>query len=153
MKKNFPKLLTSAALAASMLSMLPAVQAAQVTSTVNVTVNLTSACQISAAPGTITFNYAAFQGTAATGSTTVGVQCTDTLPYNLSFTADPVVTSSTPGTLVGLNYTLSVPVGAQAGSSVGNTHTISGSMAAGQAGTCGLATCTGNATHTLYVIY
>lgn len=151
MKNLYKQLLAVVAMAAVFTSIAPVAHAAQVTGTVNVTVNLTSACQISTPPGTVTFNYTAF-GAAVNPSTTVGVSCTDTLPYNLSFTT-PAVGSTVNGTLLGLNYTLSVPVGVQAGLSTGNTHTISGSMAAGQAGTCNAATCTANGVHTLYVIY
>jgi len=102
-------------------------------------------CQISTPPGNIVFTYTSFQAAAATASTTFATRCTSALPYTMSLDAD------TP--LLGLTYTLSLPVTAGSGTGLAQTYTINGSITAGQSGTCGTATCTGTAIRTLTVSF
>lgn len=124
-------------------------QAATASAGFSVTASLTSACQITSGPTNVAFTYTSFQGTAA--SSTGGafsVQCTTNLPYSLSV-------SAAGGTVVGLAYTLSVPSTTFTGTGLVVNHTISGTMAAGQAGTCAssAAPCTGSNSHTVTVTY
>lgn len=102
-------------------------------------------CSISSAPGTVAFAYVAFGG-AATASTSFGVTCTTYLPYTLSLDA-------TTGTIVGLTYTLAVNPPSGVGTGSAQTLQIDGTMAAGQAGTCGTATCSGVNSRTLTLSY
>ncbi len=109
----------------------------------NVIVTTTNSCQISVPPGNVSFTYAAFQAGPASASTTYGVRCTTALPYSMSLDA-------TSGTLIGLNYTLSLaPGSAGTGTGATQTYTINGSIAGGQAGTCATGACTGSQTRTL----
>jgi len=113
------------------------------TANFNVTVVTTNSCQISVPPGNVSFAYTSFQPAAAAASTTYGVRCTTALPYTMALDA-------TSGTLLGLNYTLSIaPASAGTGTGATQSYTINGSIAGGQGGTCATAMCTGSQTRTL----
>jgi spore coat protein U-like protein len=107
-----------------------------------------ASCSMSTAPGDISFVYTSFQVGAATASTTFGVTCTNTLPYTMALDA-------TSGTLpgVGLAYTLSLSTSSSTGTGVAQTHSVSGTMAGGQVGTCATASCIASQAHTLTVTY
>ncbi len=107
-----------------------------------VTVITNNTCQISAPPGNVNFTYTSFQGSAAAASTLFGVRCTSALPYTMALDA-------TSGTLLGLNYTLALSLPSGTGSGLTQTYNINGSIAAGQAGTCATAVCSGSQTRTL----
>ncbi len=148
------------------LAFVPAHAVTNLPTTFNVNINLTSACVITTAAGTVTFAYTAGQTTNATAtSTTVGVTCTNTLPYSVS------ISSAGPGYSVldattGLSYklTLATPTiqaqsadltGAtgQTGNGAQQTITIGGIMSSGQYGTCATATCSSTTTQTLTITY
>lgn len=103
-----------------------------------------SDCKITTAPGNIVFTYTAF-GIAQAASTTFGTTCTNLLPYTMAL-------DTTSGVVSGLNYSLTVAA-SSTGTGLLQTHTINGSMPAGQAGTCATATCAGSQLHTLTVTY
>ncbi|HEY6093878.1 MAG TPA: spore coat protein U domain-containing protein [Gallionellaceae bacterium] len=120
---------------------------ALITSNVHlVTITVNPVCAFSTPPGNITFNYTSFQATAATASTSFATLCTNTLPYTMSL-------DTTSATLLGLTYTLSAPTGTYIGTGIAQTYSISGTIAAGQSGTCATATCSGTAVHTLIINY
>ncbi len=116
------------------------------TGTFPVTVAINPNCVFTTPPGAITLNYASFQTTNATASASFSATCTNALPYTLSLDA-------TSGTLLGLTYTLSVPAGTFTGTGLAQAYLINAAIAAGQAGTCATATCTGSVTHTLIITY
>ena len=132
---------------ASMFAAIPAAQAATATGNFNVTVNLTSACQISSGPADVAFTYTSFQAAAA-ASTGGGfqVQCTSTLPYSMALDA-------TSGAVIGLNYTLALSATTATGSGAAQSFSINGTMAGGQGGTCTLASCSGTQGRVLTVTY
>jgi hypothetical protein len=113
----------------------------------NVTVNLTSACTMTA-PTPVAFTYTSFQGTAATSTGgAFSVSCTNTLPYTVAVTG-----AST--SVIGLTYALSLSASSGTGNGSAQAFTINGTMASGQAGTCATATCSGtDSTHTVTVTY
>lgn len=140
-------------------------QAATTTSDFTVTINLTSACQISAPPANITLNYTAF-GPATNEDSAFAVRCTNSLPYTLSLGNSAAYA----GTLVGVNYELSLLSGLSGSTEVASATTttsssitagpaaadyrVRASIAGGQAGTCGSGTCTAtSASHTLTISY
>jgi spore coat protein U-like protein len=130
----------------AMIAMIPA-QAATTSQNFNVTVNLTSACSITAAPTDVAFTYASFQGAAAASSGgAFSVRCTNSLPYTLSLDAAA-------GTVIGLNYTLALSAAGGTGNGAAQAYTVNGSMVASQGGTCAAATCAGSQTRTLTVTY
>lgn len=109
-----------------------------------VSITVASVCNLTTAPGTITFNYTAFGGV-ATGNTTFRVTCNPSLPYS----ADIGGGATGGGVVSGLNYLLGIntigtggtnPLGGT-GSGAAQTLFINGTMAAGQAGTCAGSTC------------
>lgn len=113
------------------------------TATMSVTVRTDNQCQISSPPGNVTFTYTSFQASAATASTTYNVRCTTALPYTMAL-------DSFSGTLLGLPYTLAIsPSASGTGTGASQTYTINGTIAAGQAGTCATAACSGSQVRTL----
>lgn len=148
--KNLHKLLISAT-AAAMFAPIPVTQAATATAGFNVTVDLTSTCEISSAPTDVAFTYTSFQGTDA--SSTGGafsVRCTNTLPYSLSL-------DSTTGTVIGLDYSLSLSAAGGTGNGAAQNYSISGTILSGQSGTCAtspdVSTCSGSQARTLTITY
>ena len=120
-------------------------QAATATGTFNVLINLTSKCEINstnAATGALitdlTFDYTSFQTAPATPTTSFNVRCTNTLPYALSLDATSVTDNAT-----NLAYTLALSGATATGTGANQVITVTGTMAAGQSGTCGTtAVCT-----------
>jgi spore coat protein U-like protein len=110
-----------------------------------VTITTPPVCAVSTAPGTVTMNYTSF-GALANGSTTFGVTCSLALPYTMALDA-------TAGTVLGLNYTIGLSTGASIGTGAQQTHSINGSIAAGQSGTCAIANCTGSDVRSVTVTY
>jgi len=147
---NLLKLITSAAAAATFAVMIPVAQATDTApASFNVTVNLTSGCEVTSGPTDVAFTYSSFQAGAATSTGgAFSVRCTNTLPYTMALDA-------TSGTVIGLNYTLALSAagGTGAGLTAAN-YTVNGSMASGQSGTCGTtAVCAGSQARTLTVTY
>lgn len=142
------RLAISAAIIASLLAM-SAQAAPPAPANFTVNINLTSACSISTAPGTVQFTYTSF-GAAANLDTngSVGVTCTKSLVYGLALDGTGSYTDPT----TGLAYTMGVAAPA-AGNGLEQTYAITGTMGAGQAGTCTGATCTSSNTRTLTVSY
>jgi spore coat protein U-like protein len=105
-----------------------------------------STCSISTPPGNLLFTYAAFQGAAASASTTFSAICNNTVPYTMAL-------DSTSGILLGLNYSLNISAPSAVGTGGAQNFTISGSIAAGQAGACATGTCNSSAPRTLTVTY
>jgi spore coat protein U-like protein len=105
--------------------------------------------EITAAPGDVAFSYTAF-GPVVNASTTFVTTGTLDLPYTMTLDTDNGVAS-------GLNYSLNIDSLASPASSWGTgaaqTHTINGSMPAGQAGTCTTGSCASSQVHTLTITY
>jgi hypothetical protein len=141
------KRLALAVALASMFAAIPAAQAGTATGNFNVTVNLTSKCEVTAGPADVAFTYTSFQ---AAGATATGggftVRCTNTLPYTMALDAAS-------GTVSGLNYTLSLSAAAGTGNGAGQNYTVNGAMVSGQAGTCALGSCSGTDARVLTVTY
>ncbi len=139
------KLILVAALAA----WLPTADAATTTANFNVTVNLTSKCEITAGPTAVAFTYTSFQvgASTATGGA-FSVRCTNTLPYTLSLDA-------TSGTVIGLAYTLSLSAAGGTGAGLtAASYTVNGNMVSGQSGDCATtAVCSGTSARILTVTY
>jgi len=118
------------------------------TSPFTVTVITTNECQLSTPPADINFTYTSFQAAVATANTSFSVRCTTALPYTMALDA-------TSGTVASLNlsYTLALSQTSATGNGLPQTYSINGSMAAGQAGKCAAATCSGSQARTLTVTY
>jgi spore coat protein U-like protein len=117
------------------------------TGTLSVSVITTNSCEIETAPSAMAFAYTSFQASPASASTSFSVRCTTALPYTMALDA-------TSSTLLGLTYTLALSAASGTGTGVVQNYTISGDIAAGQAGTCGaLGSCAGSQTRTLTITY
>jgi len=137
--------------------------AATATTTFPVNITLNSICQVTTAPGAVAFIYNSLQTTAATATgTTVGITCTNTLPYSVSLATAPGNGYNVTDQKTNLAYTLTLngaaaDLTAQAGTGLAQTVNIGGTMAANQSGTCALASCTNagstNLTQTLTITY
>jgi spore coat protein U-like protein len=112
----------------------------------NVSVLTSNTCQITMPPGNINFNYTSFQSSQATATTTFASRCTTGLPYPMSLDA-------TTGTLLGITYTLSLPIAAATGTGSDQTFSIDGAIAASQAGNCPTSNCVATDTRTLTISY
>ena len=118
-------------------------------STFPVSITSPATLAITAAPGNVAFVYTAF-GPAVNASTSFVTTGSLNLPYTMALDADSGVAS-------GLNYTLTIdsqpsPVSAR-GSGAAQTHTINGTMPAGQAGTCSTGECSSSQVRTLTITY
>ena len=102
-------------------------------------------CNVSTAPGTISISYASF-GPQVTAATTFGATCTNSLPYTMALDA-------TAGVLSGLQYTLALSTPSSVGTGLEQSHSITATVVAGQAGTCTTANCTASAIRTLTITY
>src|SRR3954465_5243889 len=140
--------------------------AGQATSGFNVTINLTSACTVTA-PTDVVFAYTSLQAgpSSATGGPfsvscppllpyTLALQAGTTAPFNSVATTIPSITDN----VVQLTYSLALSAPSGVGNGLtGTGFTINGNMNGGQAGTCAAATCdnltSSNRRQTLIVNY
>jgi spore coat protein U-like protein len=157
--------LKALAAALTLASVAPALQAATTTNNFNVTVTLTSQCQVTNdATQTVDFGtYIAFQATAHAQNTSATLNFRCTRGFAPTSTAFDTVngTSTGVGVLQGLQYTLTnTPVAVSGGTAASTTtigtgdvraYTITGSMPADQAGACATASC-GPTTHVRQLI-
>jgi spore coat protein U-like protein len=140
------RLATATAIAFASLFAVPAAHAASATGNFNVTVNLTSKCEVVSAAN-VDFTYTSFQaGPASATGGGMSIRCTNTLPYTVALDAST-------GTVAGLNYSLSLSANSGTGNGAAQGYTVSGTMAAGQGGTCASSTCAGTDARVLTVTY
>lgn len=159
MKPSLSRILVGLLAAAGLVGASVNAQAATATGNFNVNIALTSKCEINgtaAATGAvitdIALAYTSFQTSAATGSTSFNVRCTNSLPYTLSLDNTTVTDQA-----LNLAYTLSLSSASGTGNGTNQAYTVDASMAANQAGTCATTTCTNaastNKQRTLTITY
>ena len=95
-----------------------------------VQINVDPACLISS-PTDLTFNYTSFRITALIGTSTFHIRCNSSLPYALSLDLTSVTDAAT-----NLAYTLALSAASGTGTGANQLITVTGTMAAGQSGTC-----------------
>jgi spore coat protein U-like protein len=110
------------------------------------------ACSMTPVPNLI-FNYTSFQGGPALASANFTVTCSNWLPYTMALdNAGPITDNA-----VNLTYSLSLSATNVIGSGVAQGHSVNGTMAGGQSGTCPGSACTNaaatNKTRTLTITY
>lgn len=111
------------------------------------TVGVNNQCVFNTYPGNLVFNYTAFSATAQTSTTSFMLRCSSGLPWTISVTPNPAV-------LQGLRYTITPsPSSGSGNGNTGQAVTLTGSMQAGQAGTCTGPTCSGSQAHTVFITY
>jgi spore coat protein U-like protein len=156
------RILTATAIAAALAA--GNAQAGSTSGTFSVNVTLTSACTLSAV-NNLAFTYTSLQ--AGVSNATGGgfsVSCTTTLPYTFGLQSGNGA-ATPPGAAsilitdnaVNLDYSLALSAAGGTGNGVAQNYSVTGTMAASQAGTCATASCTNaaatNKTHTLIVNY
>lgn len=114
---------------------------------VAVSVVVPSQCSFNTYPGTLNFNYTAFRTTPQTASTSFMLRCNQGMPWSVSV-------SPNVATLLGLQYQIgALPASGTGNGITGQAVTLTGTMPAGQAGTCSSPTCTANQSHTVFINY
>jgi spore coat protein U-like protein len=116
------------------------------TATMTPVISIVAECRISTAPGVLTLNYPSFSPTSVTGSTSFAVSCTSGTPYTMALD-----TSS--GTALGTSYTLALSAAGGTGNALPQSHSVTATMPANQAGTCAMGTCAATKPHTITVTY
>lgn len=117
------------------------------TATLSIALTVTSQCGLSSTPGPVAFQYTSFQTTAATAVSSFAVTCTLGAPYTVSLDA-------TSGTMLGLSYQLALsPTGPRTGTGLAQAMSVTGTIPAGQSGTCAAASCTATQVRTLTISY
>jgi hypothetical protein len=149
------KLILPALLGFAALCLAPAQAASLAPAGFNVNVTLTSACQLTTAPGNIALSYTSLGG-ASNANTTFAVKCTDGLAYTFALDANNADTLglTIPLALRDSGDTTTVTGGTQSGAAA-TTYMIKASVTAGQQGTCATspAACTSSVPRTLTVSY
>lgn len=111
------------------------------------TVGVNNQCVFNTYPGNLSFNYTAFSATAQTSTTSFMLRCSSGLPWTISVNPSPAV-------LQGLQYTITPsPASGSGNGNTGQSVTLTGSMPAGQAGTCNGPTCSSTQAHTVFITY
>ncbi|WP_332778075.1 hypothetical protein [Polaromonas sp.] len=90
-------------------------------------------------PSTLTLNYTSFALVPQTATMNFTVDCTNSTTYTLAL-------SPTAGTLLGLSYTLALSSSGATGNGFAQPYTVTGTIAAGQAGTCATGACSATQT-------
>jgi len=111
------------------------------------TVGVSNQCIFNTYPGSLVFNYTAFSTTAQTASTSFLLRCSTGLPWTISV-------SPSVATLLGLRYQIAPsPASGSGNGNTGQAVTLTGTMQAGQAGTCAAPSCAGSQAHTVFINY
>jgi len=110
------------------------------------TIGLKGQCVFNSFPTSINFNYTSFSTTPQVSSNSFNLLCSSGEPWTAAV-------SPASGTGLGLNYTLSL--GTTSGSGTGNVQaiTLTGTMPAGQSGTCMTGSCSTSNAHTVTITY
>ena len=110
-------------------------------------VGVNNQCVFNSSPPAMAFNYSAFSPTAQTAVSTFNLRCSNALPWTVS--VNPASAA-----VIGLKYGIAVsPSAVTIGTGANQAVTLTGTMDAGQAGTCALGTCTGTQVHTVTISY
>lgn len=111
------------------------------------TVGVDAQCVFHTYPGTIAFSYTSFSPTPQNSSQAFVLRCSNNLPWSVA------VTPST-SRVLGLDYSIAAtPASGTGNGNTGQTVTLTGTIPAGQAGTCATGTCTATQTHTVTITY
>lgn len=114
---------------------------------VQMTVAVGEECLFNTYPGDLVFNYTAFSATPQTSTTSFMMRCSSMLPWSVSVSPSPAVQQ-------GLQYTITpTPSMGSGNGNTGQSVTLTGSMPAGQAGTCTGPTCSGSQMHQVIISY
>lgn len=103
-------------------------------------------CVFRSFPATVNFAYTSFSPTDQVSTQTFDVRCSNSLAWTMTV-------SPASSTLLGLNYNFGVSPSSGTGTGLNQTITLTGTVPAGQAGTCSNAVCTATQTHSIIISY
>ena len=121
-------------------------QAASTSGTFNVNITLNSTCSLSAITA-LDFTYTSFGSAATATGGGFTVTCTNSLPYTFGLLAGTGGSGAGTSTItvtdnaVNLQYTVGTDTAGGTGNGAAQSHSVTGTMAAGQSGTCVSASC------------
>lgn len=108
-------------------------------------------CMFGTYPSTMAFNYTSFSPSAVTATQAFVLRCSTGTPWTVSVSPDSVSPADSP---LGLGYSIAAsPASGHGLGNTGQTITLTGTIPAGQAGTCAAGTCTATKTHTVIISY
>jgi spore coat protein U-like protein len=111
-----------------------------------VSISTPATCSVTTPPANVAFGTYVAMGPAVNAASNFAVTCTNYLPYTMSLDAGS-------GVIAGLQYNVALSSTASTGTGAVQTHTINGTVPAGQAGACTGATCSGSQARTLTITY
>ena len=111
-----------------------------------VTISNVPGCQIATPPGDVAFAYTSYSGGDIAASTSFQARCTTNVAYTMALDAYS-------GSVIGLNYGLTLSASSGTGNGALQSHIINGTMLAGQSGICATATCSGSQARSLTISY
>ncbi len=109
-------------------------------------VGVNNQCVFRSFPTNMAFNYIAFSPTQQQALTSFNLRCSNALPWG-------VTVSPANGVVLGLAYSIASSPTTMIGTGADQAVTLTGTMPAGQAGSCSLGTCTGSNVHTVTITY
>lgn len=126
----------------------PGTNAGALTSSVslNYSVGVGNRCVFNTTPTTLVFNYTSFSATPQVALQSFELRCNNALPWSLDVDPDT-------GSLLGLDYALDLSPESGTGTGSDQSVTLTGTLAADQAGTCATATCSATQAHSLTITY
>lgn len=113
----------------------------------NYTVWVGDHCMFSTYPGTMAFSYTSFSPSAVIATQAFVLRCSMNTPWTVSIAPSASM-------MLSLNYSIAASPASGAGlGNTGQTITLTGTIPAGQAGTCAAGSCTATQTHTVTISY
>jgi hypothetical protein len=110
------------------------------------TVGVNNQCVFNTFPTGMSFNYTSFSPTAQVQTRPFDLRCSNALPWSLAV-------SPASNVLVGLNYSIAASPASGTGTGADQVITLTGTIPAGQAGTCATAGCSATQAHVVTITY
>ena len=113
---------------------------------VTYTVGVNNQCVFNTFPTGMSFNYTSFSPTPQVQTRPFDLRCSNALPWSLAV-------SPASNVLLGLNYSIAASPASGTGTGADQVITLTGTIPAGQAGTCATAGCSATQAHVVTITY
>jgi hypothetical protein len=110
------------------------------------TVGVNNQCVFNTFPTGMSFNYTSFSATPQVQTRPFDLRCSNALPWSLAI-------SPASNVLLGLNYSISASPASGMGTGADQVITLTGTIPAGQAGTCATSGCSASQAHVVTITY